>query len=76
MEALTFEVQDVFRDLVVNSNWLSNATKVLADVKIQNIVHNIGYPEAIVDQEELQKEIIGVWNFKFVIKIICKKILF
>ena len=60
MEALTFEVQDVFRDLVVNSNWLSNATKVLADVKIQNIVHNIGYPEAIVDQEELQKEIIGV----------------
>ena len=61
MEDLTDEVQDVFRDLVLNSDWLTNGTKLLADEKIQAIIHNIGYADFITDIEKLeQEEILGV----------------
>ena len=60
MELLTDEVQNVFRDLVLTGDWLSNATRALAEVKIDNIVHNIGYPEDAVDGEVLAREIQGV----------------
>ncbi len=63
MESLTREVQNVFRDLVVNVDWLSNATKRLAEVKIDNIVHNIGYPEDVVDEHKLAEEIQGVSGY-------------
>ena len=60
MESLTSDVQDVFLDLVLNGDWLSNATKDLAEVKINNIVHNIGYPDDIIDEGKLNKEVQGV----------------
>eukprot|EP00095_Tigriopus_kingsejongensis_P001687 maker-scaffold1658_size31987-snap-gene-0.9 protein:Tk01687 transcript:maker-scaffold1658_size31987-snap-gene-0.9-mRNA-1 annotation:"endothelin-converting enzyme 1" len=55
MESLTANVQSVFRDLVLKSNWLTNKTKELADEKIQAIIHNIGYPDFIINEEELQR---------------------
>ena len=54
MERLTVEVQSVFRELVMQGDWLSAETKDLADAKIRNIVHSIGYPDAILDELELQ----------------------
>lgn len=61
MEALTDSVQSVFRDLVLKGDWLTNKTKKLAEEKIQAIIHNIGYPDFIINEEELQKrEIDGV----------------
>ena len=60
MESLTDEVQAVFRNLVMQGSWLSNGTKRLADAKIQNIIHSIGYPDAILEEKELQKEIEGL----------------
>jgi len=61
MELLTREVQSVFRDLLSSGTpWLSNATKRLAEVKVDNIVHNIGYPDDIVRSESLEEEIAGV----------------
>ncbi len=60
MESLTQEVQSVFRSLVVEGDWLSNATQALAEVKIDNIVHNIGYPEDVVDEDTIMEEIQGV----------------
>ena len=61
MEALTNEVQAVFRNLVVERDgWLSEATKRLADAKIGNIVHSIGYPDSILDDRLLQEEVKGV----------------
>ncbi len=60
MEALTTEVQNVFQDLVLTGDWLSNATKRLAEIKIDNIVHNIGYPDDIIDEHKLLDEIEGV----------------
>ena len=57
METLTDEVQAVFRDFVLTKGgWLSDATKALADAKIQNIIHSIGYPDFILDDNLLLKE--------------------
>ena len=60
MEALTDGVQGVFRDLVMRSTWLTNVTKALADEKIKAIIHNIGYPDFLIDDVLLQSEIEGV----------------
>lgn len=60
MESLTNQVQASFRDIVLRSEWLSNSTKELAQNKIDNIVHSIGYPDAIVDEDEVNMEIEGV----------------
>jgi len=66
MELLTREVQSVFRDLLsTGTPWLSNATKQLAKVKVDNIVHNVGYPDAIVREETLAEEIEGVRSYLF-----------
>ena len=43
MERLTAEVQSVFRELVMQGDWLSSETKGLAESKIQNIVHRFGH---------------------------------
>lgn len=60
MEALTAEVQSVFSQLVAQGSWLSDKTKELANVKIQNIVHSIGYPDYILQEDQLQEEMRGV----------------
>jgi predicted metalloendopeptidase len=63
MEALTDQVQLSFHDLVMNGGWLSNDTKKLAETKIRAIIHNIGYPDYILDDKLLQDEFFGVRKF-------------
>ena len=60
MEALTDQVQLAFHDLVMIGGWLSNDTKKLAETKIRAIIHNIGYPDFILDDKVLQEEFFGV----------------
>ena len=60
MEALTDQVQMAFHDLVMVGGWLSNDTKKLAESKIRAIIHNIGYPDSILDDKLLQDEFFGV----------------
>ena len=60
MEALTDQVQMAFHDLVMVGGWLSNDTKKLAEIKIRAIIHNIGYPEFILDDKQLLDEFFGV----------------
>ncbi len=60
METLTDLVQSKFRDFVLQGSWLSNRTKKLADTKIQAIIHNIGYPDFILNDELLQAEVEGL----------------
>ena len=58
MESLTSEVQAVFQNFVSNKGgWLSDATKALANAKIENIVHSIGYPDFILDDKLLEEEV-------------------
>ena len=60
MLKLTDGVQSVFHKLVMSSDWLTNKTKTLADLKINAIIHNIGYPDFIMDDELLAVETDGV----------------
>lgn len=60
MEVLTDLVQSKFRDLVVQGSWLSEKTKKLAEEKIKAIIHNIGYPDSILDENLLQAEVEGL----------------
>ena len=58
MESLTSEVQAVFQNFVsTKGGWLSDATKALANAKIEKIVHSIGYPDFILDDNLLEKEV-------------------
>ena len=60
METLTDLVQSKFHDLVTNGSWLSERTKKLAEEKIKAIIHNIGYPDFILDDAALQAEVEGL----------------
>ncbi|CAB4057310.1 MMEL1 [Lepeophtheirus salmonis] len=60
MELLTNEVQTIFRKLVRTREWLTNTTKKLADEKIKEIFHNIGYPDFILNDDQLQEEVDGL----------------
>ena len=60
METLTDLVQSKFRDLVVQGSWLTDTTKKLAEEKIKAIIHNIGYPDFILDDAALQAEVEGL----------------
>ena len=60
METLTDLVQSQFRELVAQATWLTEKTKRLAEKKIKAIIHNIGYPEFILDSGLLQAEVSGL----------------
>ena len=63
METLTDFVQSQFRDLVAQGTWLTESTKKLAQEKIKAIIHNIGYPDFILDDTLIQSEVAGL-NYK------------
>ena len=63
METLTDLVQSQFNDLVAQGTWLTEKTKKLAEDKIRAIIHNIGYPDFILDDNLLQTEVQGL-NYK------------
>lgn len=57
---LTSEIQKQFEDLVMDVEWLSNNTKDTARDKIGAMIHNIGYPDLVLEDKQLQKEIGGL----------------
>jgi len=57
---LTHEVQVQFDRLLQDSDWLSPNTKETAKSKLSAMIHNIGYPELVVDQDLLHQEIQGI----------------
>ena len=58
MELLTSEVQAVFQNFIsTKGGWISDATKAIANEKIENIARSIGYPDSILDDELLEEEV-------------------
>ena len=60
METLTGLVQSQFSELVALGTWLTDHTKKLAEEKIKAIIHNIGYPDFILDDNLLQGDVEGL----------------
>ena len=61
MELLTSEVQAVFQDFIsTKGGWISEATKAIANEKIENIARSIGYPDSILNINLLDEEVKGV----------------
>ena len=61
MELLTSEVQAVFQDFIsTKGGWISEATKAIANEKIENIARSIGYPDSILNIKLLDEEVKGV----------------
>ena len=61
MELLTSEVQAVFQNFIsTKGGWISDATKAIANEKIENIARSIGYPDSILDDELLEEEVTEV----------------
>ncbi|KAF2902180.1 hypothetical protein ILUMI_04005 [Ignelater luminosus] len=52
---MTTEIQQTFREILSNADWLDEDTKILARVKIDAMILRIGYPDFIVDKQELGK---------------------
>lgn len=54
---LTAEIQAQFQALVTEVAWLSEATKETARNKLNAMIHNIGYPDLVLNDTELHAEI-------------------
>lgn len=47
------ELQTVFRQILNETDWLDDKTKIAADIKLNRMTLNIGYPDFILNQTEL-----------------------
>ena len=57
---LTSEIQKQFENIVDEVDWLSESTKETARDKLGAMIHNIGYPDLVLNDTELFSEIEGV----------------
>ena len=57
---LTSEIEEQFKNLVEEVDWLSESTKETARNKLDAMIHNIGYPDLVLNDTELSEEINGV----------------
>ena len=58
MELLTSEVQAVFQNFIsTKGGWISDATKAIANEKVENIARSIGYPDSILNDDLLEEEV-------------------
>ena len=62
---LTSEIQKQFQNIVEEVDWLSSSTKETARNKLDAMIHNIGYPDLVLNDTELSTEIEGVREFFF-----------
>lgn len=51
--AMTHELQDSFRTILNETEWIDESTKVLAEMKVNGMSLKIGYPDYILNEEEL-----------------------
>lgn len=52
---MTIELQQAFKEILNETDWLDKETKFLAGEKINHMRLRIGYPDFILDQNELTK---------------------
>ena len=57
---LTSEIEEQFKNIVEEVDWLSESTKETARNKLDAMIHNIGYPDLVLNDTELSGEINGV----------------
>ena len=57
---LTSKIEDQFKNIVEEVDWLSEDTKETARNKLDAMIHNIGYPDLVLNDTELSQEINGV----------------
>ena len=57
---LTSEIEEQFKNIVEEVDWLSESTKETARNKLDAMIHNIGYPDLVLNDTELSEEINGV----------------
>lgn len=53
--AMTHELQQTFRE-ILNESWLDDETKTLAESKVNRMSLKIGYPDFILNKDELNKK--------------------
>lgn len=57
---MTNELQDAFREILNGTDWIDNSTKVLAGDKVNAMSLKIGYPDYILDKEDLDEKYLGL----------------
>jgi neprilysin len=53
---MTHELQHAFREIINETEWIDSQTKFLAELKLNAMSLKIGYPNFILDKEELNKK--------------------
>lgn len=54
--AMTHELQDSFRTILNETDWIDESTKVLAAMKVNGMSLKIGYPDFILNEDELNAQ--------------------
>ncbi|XP_043864063.1 neprilysin-4 isoform X1 [Drosophila mojavensis] len=57
---MTHELQQAFRDILKTTDWLDQTTKLLAEEKVNAMSLKIGYPDFILNAEELNEKYAGI----------------
>lgn len=57
---MTHELQQAFRDILKKTDWLDASTKQLAEAKVNAMSLKIGYPDFILNAEELNEKYAGI----------------
>ncbi|XP_023296054.2 neprilysin-4 isoform X1 [Lucilia cuprina] len=57
---MTHELQQAFRDILTTTDWLDTQTKHLAELKVNAMSLKIGYPDFILNSEELNEKYAGI----------------
>ena len=69
---LTHEIEEQFKSLVEEVDWLSESTKETARNKLDAMIHNIGYPDMVLNDTELSQEIKHVNQLRVTFQIMIK----
>lgn len=51
---MTKEIQGSFKEILRMTNWIDNDTKSLAGEKVDSMMLRIGYPDFILDGDQLK----------------------
>ena len=57
---MTHELQESFLEILNATTWIDNSTKVLAGAKVNAMSLRIGYPDYILDEEDLNEKYQGL----------------
>ncbi|KAM8706189.1 hypothetical protein ACLKA7_010466 [Drosophila subpalustris] len=57
---MTHELQQAFREILKTTDWLDQSTKQLAEEKVNAMSLKIGYPDFILNAEELNEKYAGI----------------